>query len=597
MASVTKERATDIIADYDFKDVPQKPKKENFLGNDAGLTAAQEKYKTDSGKYVTELRIDLATQLGVKSGQADSLADYFVGIYSEDGKFKQLNGVVGNGSVLLESGKLSKDFIETTLKSTDLQYAIDKTLGLESDALLAKIGDFRNGSEKLTTTDANNANLEVNVQAAHNGYRYDKKFKTSPFKEGYGYGEIVAYEKDGVKREVKFKDTEESAPLDVFFGNGNFNDKDNKYYIIDQQQETPKDSGNYKIIEPKVVLAHNAEEAKKIYVESWGADADKGRKQIANISTVEQKDMPKVLDEFAKLNGQYPANGMTDIAALKGVVQTTAVTDRNGKAVAKSPADIKFLDNYSNPITAGKDDIDGSTIKHIPNGTVKIDAPGVDLVIANEANNNQYINAINAKSVTAEYQEVWGDITATGNVKIGGANSTIKTQGNVTVISSSTDRIDGKNVSVRTIHVRSGAIDATGVAMIGEFFVGKDKEIGAEFHVKAHDIVLLDTPKNKEFYDKNKDKFITNGGEVLWAKKDLFNGFGHTITKLKAAQEGKVGTPPDAPVVATETDTVSPIEKEGLLALSKMVFPNANPVAGMLAFMKVNDLLIPQYIS
>ena len=50
--------------------------------------------------------------------------------------------------------------------------------------------------------------------------------------------------------------------------------------------------------------------------------------------------------------------------------------------------------------------------------------------------------------------------------------------------------------------MRSGAIDATGVAMIGEFFVGKDKEIGAEFHVKAHDIVLLDTPKNKEFYDK-----------------------------------------------------------------------------------------------
>ena len=110
--------------------------------------------------------------------------------------------------------------------------------------------------------------------------------------------------------------------------------------------------------------------------------------------------------------------------------------------------------------------------------------------------------------------------------------------------------------------MRSGAIDATGVAMIGEFFVGKDKEIGAEFHVKAHDIVLLDTPKNKEFYDKNKDKFITNGGEVLWIKDPtIFANFDHTnpdaIKALKEAQKGKGNAPdaaavPDAPAVPAD---------------------------------------------
>ena len=117
----------------------------------------------------------MANGLGRNTSEIAPLADYFVGLnHDQYNKFKVLNGVLGNGSVKLENGKLPKEFIEQTLKSSDLQNAIIIAGGNEVKwNVTPTIGDYRNDPAiPLEAIDASGATLQVNVQAAHNGYRY-----------------------------------------------------------------------------------------------------------------------------------------------------------------------------------------------------------------------------------------------------------------------------------------------------------------------------------------------------------------------------------------------------------------------------------------
>jgi len=82
-----------------------------------------------------------------------------------------------------------------------------------------------------------------------------------------------------------------------------------------------------------------------------------------------------------------------------------------------------------------------------------------------------------------------------------------------------------------------------------------------------------------------REKIIAKTNEVLKDEQDVKELFNAGLQKATTALE-------QAPIETTYT----PKKGEGLLAISKKIFPNSNMVAGMIAFMAVNDLKDPKDI-